>query len=108
MRAVHARSCLGRAKGVLFMSHVYSRSLRSVGTLVGAGLLSLGLFAAGCGTAGQDYDHGRGGAFTSLGIDEAALHADGTPRYLAGRMQTSVKDAESATTLLAGQLGPLR
>ena len=85
------------------MSHVFSRSLRSVGTLVGTGLLSMGLFTAGCGTA--SLDHGRGGAFTTLGFDEATLHADGTPSYLAGRMQTQVKDNQAASTLLMGQLG---
>ena len=83
---------------------------RSIGARAGAGLsLGIGLLAmgAGCGNAPQNLDHARGGAFTSLGFDEATLQQDGTPRYLGGHMAMAapVKDSNGAAAALVGQLG---
>jgi bacillolysin len=71
---------------------------------LGFGLL---LFAGGCGGGAEKLDHGRGGAFTPLGFDEATLHSDGTPRFLAGHMVVSspIKDGSDAARVLQGQLG---
>lgn len=71
---------------------------------LGIGLL---LLAGGCGSDADKLDHGRGGAFTPLGFDEATLHSDGTPRFLAGHMVGSapITDGNAAARTLLGQLG---
>jgi bacillolysin len=71
------------------------------------GTLSLGLLGlASCGPDAT-LSHNRGGAFTALGFDEATLGSDGTPRYLSGRMEQTVRSASEVTALLTqGALAP--
>jgi bacillolysin len=48
--------------------------------------LSLGLTLAACGAPATD--HGRGGAYSRFGFDEATLTESGTPSFLGGRLNT--------------------
>lgn len=82
------------------MTFSLSRSLPPLG------LLALSLFSA-CGAPASD--HGRGGAFSRFGFDEATLGQDGTPSFLSGRMNTGATmpagmDAASGAVQLASQV----
>lgn len=86
------------------MSLSLSRSLSTLGVLG----ISLGLSAlTACGSPASD--HGRGGAFSRFGFDEATLADDGTPRFLGGRMNTAATmpagmDAASGAAYLASHV----
>lgn len=67
--------------------------------------LGAAILASACGPDQAATDHGRGGAFTQLGFDEATLSDSGTPRYLSGRMEAHIVTGTDAIATFTARLG---
>lgn len=101
------------------MPHLRSQKTLARDAALGLAL-GLSLTTAGCGSqndqqnapqSGAGLVHNSGGALAPLGIGEVNLGADGTPRYLSGRvamspMSTTRPAADAAQLLLRGSLAP--
>ena len=86
---------------------------RTFSLLGSSSFLLLGLSLMACGAPATD--HGRGGAYSRFGFDEATLSDNGTPTFLGGRLNTGPTmpagmDVESGAAHLAKSvlLGDLR